>query len=43
MYQLSNKELNNIVGGAINTPFHLIYKIIRTIKIKLLIRKVFID
>lgn len=43
MYKLSNQELNNIVGGSITTPFHLLYKIYRTIKIKLLIRKVFID
>ena len=43
MYKLSNKELKNIVGGGITTPFHLIYKMIRTIKIKLLMNKVFID
>lgn len=43
MRYLSDDELNNISGGAFSTPFDLMSKIYRTIKIKLLVRKLFAD
>ena len=44
MFKLVNKELKNIDGGAIfYTPFDWIYKIYRTIKIKWLMKKLFVD
>ena len=43
MYNLSNKELNNIYGGSISSTIKFIYKIYRVIKIKLLMRKLFVD
>lgn len=44
MFDLSNIELQNIYGGSIKyIAYNLISKIYRTIKIKLLMKKVFID
>lgn len=43
MQTLSNAELKDITGGSIFIRFHLIYKIYRTIKIKLLMKKLFIN
>ena len=44
MFKLPNNELRNIDGGAIfYTPFDWLYKVYRTIKIKLLMKKVFVD
>lgn len=43
MYNLSNKELSNIYGGSINSTLKFIYKIYRIIKIRLLMKKLFID
>lgn len=41
MKRLSYNELNNIFGGSFYTPIDLIVKIFRTIKIKLLMSKLF--
>lgn len=44
MFKLTNKELKSIDGGAIfYTPFDWVYKICRTIKIKWLMKKLFVD
>lgn len=44
MSYLTNRELTNINGGAtFYTPFDWIYKIYRTIKIKLLMRRLFVN
>ena len=44
MFKLPNNELRNIDGGAIfYTPFDWLYKVYRTIKIKLLMKKVIVD
>ena len=44
MNKLTNKELFNVDGGAIiRTPFDWICNIYRTIKIKLLMKKLFVD
>ena len=41
---LTNKELFNVYGGAvIYTPFDWIYNIYRTIRIKLLMKRLFVD
>ena len=41
MKNLSNIELHNIKGGSISTPFDLIYKLYRIIKIKILMKSIF--
>lgn len=44
MFKLTSRELKNIDRGAIfYTPFNWVYKIYRTIKIKWLIKKLFVD
>ena len=44
MNKLTNTELFNVDGGAIiRTPFDWICDIYRTIKIKLLMKKLFVD
>lgn len=44
MFNLTNMELFNVDGGTIiYTPFDFVYKIYRTIKIKWLMKKVFVD
>ncbi len=44
MNKLTSEELFNVAGGAIiRTPFDWIYEIYMTIKIKLLMKKLFVD
>lgn len=44
MILLSNNELINIYGGTYkNTPFYFLEKFYRTMKIKWLMKKLFID
>lgn len=44
MNKLTNTELFNVDGGAIiRTPFDWIYNIYQTIKVKLLMKRLFFD
>lgn len=44
MYNLEKEELSCVYGGAyFYTSFNLMYKIYRVIRIKLLMKKLFVD